>query len=112
VDKLTVGAKIEIHGYSGRIIRTGYTFIDVEVSGVIDRYELLSTREVVERIKDILAPYIERSVNNIDVSDVLRITNYKLANKIKNNSQILSEVSQFCERTGLNVNNIFFKKNC
>lgn len=76
--------------------------------------DFISTREMVERIKDILFKHKkDKKVFDNDVAGVLRIGIEALATRIARNSPPIAEILLFCNRTGLDINKIVFKrKNC
>ena len=75
--------------------------------------EFISTREMVERIKDVLSKHKkEKRVFDGDVAGVLRMTQDALATRINRDSPPISEILLFCNRTGLDINKIVFKKDC
>ena len=68
---------------------------------------------MVERIKDILCEHTkENKVFDNDVAGVLRVNAETLASRIARNSPPIPEILLFCNRTGLDINKIVFKKNC
>jgi hypothetical protein len=75
--------------------------------------EFISTREMVENIKDVLSHHKnEKIVFDNDVAGVLRMSTEALATRIARNSPPIPEILLFCNRTGLDINKIVFKKNC
>ena len=39
MEELKVGDRVEVHGYRGRVVRIYEMRVDVEIAGVIDRYD-------------------------------------------------------------------------
>ena len=40
-EELKTGDKVLVHGYNGKVVRVYGTMVDVEVGGVIDRYDII-----------------------------------------------------------------------
>mgnify|MGYP006921639983 CR=1 FL=1 len=73
--------------------------------------EFITTRDMVERIKDIVEPHNNgKKVFDGDVAGLLKIEPGNLATMIKRNRPPIVEIVQWCYRTGRNVNEIVFKK--
>jgi len=71
--------------------------------------EFAPTIEIIERLKDIVSPYIgNKKVTNKDIADILGITQNKLASSLHRNSPPLEEILIFCKRTGTNPFKLFF----
>ena len=69
---------------------------------------------MIERVKDILCEHKkDKKVFDNDVAGVLRMSTEALATRIARNSPPIPEILLFCNRTGLDINKIVFKKkNC
>ena len=75
--------------------------------------ELCSTKEIIEKIKDIISrqpSFRGKKVFDIDVAGVLRLTQANLATKKRRNVIPFKEIVLFCERCGLDSRDILFKK--
>ncbi|DAB29342.1 MAG TPA: hypothetical protein CFH84_10065 [Sulfurimonas sp. UBA12504] len=72
--------------------------------------ELCETREMVERIKDIISlPSKEEKIYDWHVACVLRISDARLATMKKRNTPPLREIILFCDRCGLDPMKIVMK---
>ncbi|NOQ30016.1 MAG: hypothetical protein GQ570_02710 [Helicobacteraceae bacterium] len=73
-----------------------------------------STREMVERLKDIVSTHwLDEKVYDKDVAVLLNIEHSNLATKIKRDRPPLKEILLFCDRCGLDPFKILLKKkNC
>lgn len=75
--------------------------------------ELCSTREMVERIKDVLSKHItSKRVYDWHVADALGLDTSNLAIMKTRNRMPFKEVLMFCDRCGLDPMKIIMKKSC
>lgn len=73
----------------------------------------VSTREMVERIKDELSRHLkDNEPKDWHVAGVLRISDANLASRIYRDSPPITEILLFCSRCGLNPLDIVMKKSC
>jgi len=76
-------------------------------------YELCSTREMIENIKDVLSLRLgERVVFDRDVAREIGVTEVNIATRIKRDSPPLKEILLFCAKWRVDVKSITIKKSC
>jgi len=71
----------------------------------------VTTREAIERIKDIISGEIDGFVFDKDVANKLSITQTTLASRIKRDSMPLKEIALFCYENNIDIKKIIFVKN-
>ena len=81
-------------------------------NGVADDSEFCTTREAIERIKDILSNHIKGRVYDWHVADSLRLSYANLATMKSRDTIPLKEITLFCDRCGINPLKIVMKKSC
>ena len=70
--------------------------------------EFADTREIIERVKDIMSNEKEGYVFDKDVSIELNIPNSTLRFNIYKNKIPYMEISKFCHKRGLIINDLIF----
>jgi len=77
--------------------------------------ELCDTKEIVEKLKDIISrqPSFKGSkVFNKNVADLLGITEMNFATMRRRNKIPFKEIMLLCDRCGLDPRELIFKKSC
>lgn len=70
--------------------------------------ELVTTSEMVERIKQLIKNKIDGKVFDYDVAGLLHMSGMNLATAKKRNKPPLEQILRFCYRTGLDPMKILF----
>lgn len=70
--------------------------------------EFVETREVIERIKDIVSGEIDGFIYDYQIADELSIPYSTLRINIMKNRLPLKQIARFCYRRNLQINDIIF----
>ena len=72
--------------------------------------EFATTKEMIERIKDILSPfYPDKKIMRKHVAEVLKMSTDTLNGRVYNGSPPVDNIVKFCRRTGVDPMKIIFK---
>lgn len=88
--------------------------MQIQLIGMYTSSELCTTKEIAEKIKDILSTKKKgKAVFDKDVAGVLRINATSFASMKKRNKIPNKQISDFCNRCGLDPRDIILKtKSC